>query len=82
MRNFLKLTVILLLLPSCALIPTKTTITMPNEEVYVVKSKSDALVVLKQGDTEMTVDNRGKPTLIEQLSVLIFGSIPKEVSVD
>ena len=67
---------------SCGLIPVKTTITTPNKEVYIVKSKSDALVVLKQGDIEMTVDNRGKPSLIEQLAVLFFGSVPKEITVE
>lgn len=45
----------------------KTTITNPQNEIWIVQSKKDALVTLKQEDMEITVDNRGKMGIFENL---------------
>lgn len=52
-----------------------TTITAPNDEIYVVQSKSDALVELHRGDDKILVDNRGRPSFLEVFfSTLIMRS--------
>ena len=76
MRNFLKLTIVLLLFSSCA---TKTTIIMPNEEIYIVKAKHDALVMIKKDDVEMTVNNQGKPSALMQIISMLFIRAPEAV---
>lgn len=42
-----------------------TTITLPDGDVYVVQSKSDALVEYSEGDKKVIVDNRGRPSFLE-----------------
>lgn len=59
------LIILLVLVVGCASI--KTTIVDPQGATYTVQSKKDALVVLKQGDMELTVDNRGKMGIFENL---------------
>ena len=50
---------------------------MPDGQKYVVSSKSDALVELTQKDgTKITVDNRGRPGLFEQLLGVILMRAP------
>jgi len=44
----------------------KTTITDPEGKVWTDDSKSDALVSIKKKDgTELVIDNRGRPGLLE-----------------
>lgn len=60
----------LLTLTGCAV---TTALQTPTGDVYIVISKSDAVVSLKQGDMEIVVDNRGRPTFLEAFfSVLIM----------
>ena len=59
------LIILLVFMVGCASV--KTTITNPQNEVWIVQSKKDAMVTLKQGDTELTIDNRGKPGIFENL---------------
>jgi len=55
-----------LLLSGCSLMNVKTTITDPGGKVWTVESKSDALCSIKQKDgTEIVVDNRGRPSVLE-----------------
>lgn len=54
--------VLLLLLPACA-----TKITMPSGEEYKIMSKHNSLVVFEQEGIKITVDNRGRAGLIEQV---------------
>jgi len=58
---------------------TTTTIKTPSQEEYIVKSKKDALVVLKKGDIEMTVDNRGAPSSLMQILSMLFVRAPEAV---
>jgi hypothetical protein len=45
-----------------------------GKPVYTIKSQSDALVTYKHGDEEVTVDNRGRPSFIEQVfGAALFG---------
>ena len=63
--------ILLILVMGCASV--ETTITTPQNEIWIVQSKKDALVVLKQKDgTEITVDNRGKMSWIEGLMQYIL----------
>jgi hypothetical protein len=59
------LIILLVLVVGCASV--KTTVVGPQGAIYTVQSKKDALVVLKQGDMELTVDNRGKMGIFENL---------------
>ena len=45
----------------------KRIVVMPDGETYSVSSKKDAMVLLKQGDIELIVDNKGKTTWVEGL---------------
>ena len=45
----------------------KTQITEPDGSVYTIHSKADALVSMKNGGREITVDNRGKSNIFESL---------------
>lgn len=46
---------------------TRTTITSPSNEVWVVHSKSDALVKIEWEGAKVEVDNRGKTGFWEGL---------------
>lgn len=59
------LIILLVFMIGCASV--KTTITNPQNEIWIVQSKKDALVTLKQEDMEITVDNRGKMGIFENL---------------
>ena len=61
MFKYVILSILLLLfMVGCATAVTKTTITNPSNEVWVVHSKSDALVKIEQEGVKVEVDNRGK----------------------
>ena len=45
----------------------KTQIIEPDGNIYIIKSKSDALIIMKSAEREITVDNRGKPNIFESL---------------
>lgn len=45
----------------------QTTVTTPKGHVYIVDSKRDALVSLKEGESEVIVDNRGKTGVLENI---------------
>jgi hypothetical protein len=58
---------IMFLMVSCNV---KTTITEPTGEQFTVESKSDAHVTYQTEDMKVTVDNRGKPSLLERIAEL------------
>ena len=59
-------TIALLLIVGCATTKIHTTITDPEGQIWVLVSKSDAVVEIKRPDgTIVKVDNRGKPTFFE-----------------
>lgn len=60
----------------CAGCVTTTLVTTPSGDIYTVKSKSDALVELTEGDNKITVDNRGRPGMIEQALGIMFMNLP------
>ena len=62
MKYFLILLIVIMF--GCA---TKTQIIEPDGSIYTIKSKTDSLVVMKKGDWDITVDNRGKPNIFESL---------------
>ena len=69
--NYITMAILILMLTTgCAAV--KTTITSPDMEIWTVQSKKDALVTLKQENVEITVDNRGKLGLFENLMGIIF----------
>ena len=45
----------------------KTQIIEPDGSIYIVESKTDSMVTMKNGGWEITVDNRGKPNIFESL---------------
>ena len=50
-----------------------STIKMPDKtEVYEVSSKSDALVTIERNGVKVTVDNRGRPGMFEQILGAFF----------
>ncbi len=55
-------------LSGCALFDTRinTVVTMDDGRTMEVKSKSDAIVVFEENGKKLTVDNRGRPGVIEQ----------------
>lgn len=57
------------ILVGCASI--RTTIENPQGEIFTIISKKDALVTYKQNKVEITVDNRGKLGLFENLLGII-----------
>ena len=45
----------------------KTQIIEPDGSIYVVESKTDSMITMKNDSWEITVDNRGKPNIFESL---------------
>lgn len=60
----------------CAGCAVTTTATMPNGDIYKIKSKRDALVEVTDGDKKITVDNRGRPGMVEQALGIMFMNLP------
>lgn len=59
----------------CSMLRVTTTIKTPGGQMYVVKSKSDALVELSKDGVKVIVDNRGRPSFLETFfSTLIMRS--------
>ena len=46
---------------------TVTTIELPEGDLITVKSRRNSLVRMSSGEMKFEIDNRGKPTFIEQL---------------
>ena len=46
---------------------TKTQFIESDGSIFTVKSGADSLVIMKDKDREITVDNRGKPNIFESL---------------
>ena len=64
------LIIMALLIVGCT---TITTITEPDGKVYVIESRNDALVHAKLSNSvSLTVDNRGKPSTLDELIKLYF----------
>ena len=57
----------------------QTQIVEPDGSVYVIKSSTDALVVMKNGGWEITVDNRGKANIFESLLGWLLLKTPEVV---
>lgn len=64
------LVILLVLVVGCASV--KTTIINPQGEIYTIQSKKDALVIMEKDGVKLTVDNRGKLGLFENLMGIIF----------
>ena len=62
--KYILLIIIAICLSSCAM--TTRTVTMPDKSIYTVTALKDDLVTFKTGDTEISVDGRGRPGIIEQ----------------
>ena len=64
--KLLPIIILALCLSGCSLMNVKTTITDPDGKVWEISSKSDALCIIEKKDgTKLTVDNRGKMSVIE-----------------
>lgn len=50
----------------------KTEIIKDDGSIYIVKSKSDSMVKVEEKDMIVIVDNRGRPSFLEQLITLMF----------
>lgn len=62
--------IIVLLLAGCM---STTTVREPSGATYKVESRNDALVHAKLSNSvEITVDNRGKPSTLDELIKLYF----------
>ena len=62
--------VIVLLLAGCM---STTTITLPDGSMYAIESRNDAFVHAKLSNSvEITADNRGKPSTLDELIKLYF----------
>ena len=44
----------------------ESTVRLPSGEIYRVNCQQDGQVHFKKGDLELTVDNRGRPGVMEQ----------------
>ena len=44
----------------------ESTVRLPSGEIYRVNCQQDGQVHFKKGDLELTVDNRGRPGIMEQ----------------
>jgi len=51
-------------------------IIMPDQTIYTVKARKDDMVTFKKGDIEISVDDRGRPGMIEQALGIMFMSLP------
>ena len=60
----LRILVVLIFVCGCTV---KTQIIEPGGSIYIIESKSDSMVMVKNGEWEITVDNRGKPNIFESL---------------
>ena len=58
----------------------KTQIIEPDGSTYTVRSKSDALVTMKTGEREITVDNRGQPNIFQSIVEYFLLKTPDVVS--
>ncbi len=76
MRAFIIILMVVVMAGCAGLGQTVSTMTMPNGDIYTVASKSDALVEFSQGDVKMTVDNRGRPSMLEKVISLLFLTLP------
>ena len=63
----------ILLLSGCT---TTRTVTMPDQSVYEIRAEKEDMVTFKKGDTEITVDGRPGPGMIEQLMAIMFMNMP------
>jgi len=74
MMKYIFLMIIAICLTSCAM--TTRTVTMPDQSVYTVTALKDDMVTCKQGDTEISMDGRGRPGMIEQIMGIMFLNLP------
>lgn len=58
----------------------KTTVTTPKGDVYTVNSKRNAVVSLKEGESEITVDNRGRTGVLENMMGMMLMKTDIKVS--
>ena len=69
----------------CALFDTRidSIVTGDDGSVMSVKSKSDAIVIFEEEGKKLTVDNRGRPGIIEQfLGAAVLRSSTRRTEVD
>ena len=60
----IKILIVILFISGCS---TTTQFIEPDGSIFTIKSGTDSLVVMKDKDREITVDNRGKPNIFESL---------------
>lgn len=60
----IKILILVLFISGCS---TKTQFIESDGSIFTVKSGTDSLVVMKDKNREITVDNRGKPNIFESL---------------
>ena len=71
--------IFLLLFCGCTV---KTQIIEPDGSIYTIKSKTDAMVTVKNKEWEITVDNRGKPNIFESLLGWLLIKTPNVTEVE
>ena len=57
----------------------KTQIIEPDGSVYIIESKTDSMVTMKNDSWEINVDNRGKPNIFESLLGWLLLKTPEAV---
>ena len=57
-----------------------TTITDPNNQVWMVESRSDALVHVKSGEVEIIVDNRGRMSAFEAILGIVMTNVDFKIT--
>lgn len=59
--------ILLLLLSGCASWGNRESrVILPNGDTYRVYAQYDGAITYQQGDVKIAIDNRGRPTMIEQ----------------
>lgn len=58
----------------------KTTITDPNSQIWVIESRSDALVHVKSGEVEIIVDNRGRMSAFEAILGIVMTNVDFKIT--
>jgi len=51
-------------------------IIMPDGITYIVKARTDDMVTFKKDGTEIIVDGRGRPGILEQILAIMFINLP------
>ena len=80
--DYLKLKILIIALVFACGCTVKTQIIEPDGSIYIIESKSDAMVSVKNGERDIVVDNRGKPNIFESLLGWLLIETPDVVNVE